>query len=141
MSAITRLLENASPDARRANQIAIDREARVSAGLAKRFDDYVDAKSEKELHQQIAGLLRREGVEWMGHGSMAHKTKYTVGWPDFVIPLPTGKTLYWEVKYGEGKVRPEQAECIDWLQKCGHSAKVIRSYSEALTALREAIDT
>ena len=98
---------------------------------------YPHRHPERDLHKLICNLLLRRGIKWFGHGSTAHRTKYTVGWPDFVIPLPNGKTLYWEVKTTTGPVTPEQDQCLKWLTLNGHRAYVIRGYPQALDLLNE----
>jgi len=125
------LSEHASEDCRRLNP-HLD-----PAKLAAKFDAASEAKSEAELHDQISAMLRRNGVEYVGHGSMAHKTKYTIGWPDYVIPLTNGRVLFWEIKFGAKKPRPEQVTILNWLTNNGHHATVIRSYNQALVEFQK----
>ncbi len=89
------------------------------------------AKSEKELHQQIKDMLNRLGVRFYGYSRMDKATGCTVGWPDFVIPLPGGKVLFWEVKNGHKVPRPEQVECLKFLNEMGQRWALIQSYRQA----------
>ncbi len=117
---------------------AVQKQTRADAEeFDARLSQVAEARDERQLHQQIAGLLRRRGIEWFGHGSTAHRSKYTVGWPDFVIPLPNGRVLFWEVKHGDGRLSAEQVACLDWLRKSGHEAHMIRSYAEAVEMLEK----
>lgn len=97
----------------------------------------VACKSEKELHDLIKALLNRYGVEWYGHGRMDKASGYTVGWPDFVIPLPNGKVLFWEVKNGLKVITDEQVKCLKWLHEHDHTAVLIQSYQQAISVLTQ----
>ena len=107
------------------------------AETTQEIQERVEAKSEKVLHDQIVCLLGRSGVKFFGHGRMDKPSAYTVGWPDFVIPLPNGTTLYWEVKNGIKPPRKEQVECLQYLHESGHKAALIQYYSDAVNILNE----
>jgi hypothetical protein len=134
-------LEALPPHLRQLNATTIAAAQKKTRDDATEFDarlsQVAEARDERQLHQQIAGMLRRRGIAWIGHGSTAHRSKYTVGWPDFVIPLPNGRVLFWEVKHGDGKLSPEQVECLDWLRDAGQLVHVIRSYAEAVETLEK----
>ena len=85
--------------------------------------------SEAALHDFILEECRRRG--WLAfHGSMAHRTKRTVGEPDFVILTPGGRLLLVECKTSQGKLSPEQLAIACHARKLGHSIHVIRSQQE-----------
>lgn len=101
------------------------------------IQEEVHIKYEKELHDLIKALLNRSGVEWYGHGRMDKASGYAVGWPDFVIPLPNGIVMFWEVKNGLKTPTVEQVKCLQYLQKSGHKAYLIQSYQQAVSVLNE----
>jgi len=117
-----------------------DRKALGKAGRTmQEISAQHEVKSEKELQNQIRDLLRRFNIEWYCWSRMDKKTHQKVGWPDFVIPLPRGKTLYWEVKHDHGMPSKEQKACLEWLYKEGHRVSLIRSYMQAYKELTEAL--
>lgn len=91
---------------------------------------------ESDLHDDILDLCRRKG--WIAlHGSTAHKTKRSIGEPDFTILADAGRVFFFECKSKEGKVRPEQAALHAWAAKLGHTVHVIRSLEALLEIARD----
>jgi hypothetical protein len=43
------------------------------------------------------------------------------GWPDFVVPLPLGRVLWWESKTPTGKLSEDQKRVHASLRRMGHS--------------------
>src|SRR4030095_11263556 len=78
--------------------------------LQEIMDKFV-AKSEKELHQQIEGLLRLKGIQSF-HSRTDKRTTRPVGEPDFLMAIK-GQACAVEVKYGDGKLMEEQATILD----------------------------
>lgn len=90
---------------------------------------------ESELHSHIIEECKARGLLY-GHGSMAHKTHYTPGWPDFVIVKPPAYVawdhpiLFVECKTKTGKLTPEQRAVEAHLRKLGQTLHVVRSIEE-----------
>lgn len=53
--------------------------------------------------------------------------RYARGWPDRIVVLPAGNTLWVELKRPGGKVSPLQTKLHKELQSRGHSIHVIDS--------------
>lgn len=84
---------------------------------------------ESDLHDDIKGECRLRG--WIPFsGSMAHKTKRTVGEPDFIIATDDGRTLYVECKTRTGKITPAQQATLHWLLHNKQIAFVVTSIEE-----------
>lgn len=101
-----------------------------------------EIKSEKQLQEQIASLLRNRGIVFQ-RSRMDRKTTGTVGIPDFLFALRTypgqqfGRPCAFEVKMPTGKLSDEQARCIARMTDNGWDVRIIHSVSEALQALNE----
>jgi len=63
-------------------------------------------KSERDLQNQIADLLRLRGI-WFDQDAMHKRRTGTKSTPDFIFCL-NGKFVAWEVKFGNGKLDPGQ---------------------------------
>lgn len=92
-----------------------------------------EAKSERQLQDQIASLLTRSGV-WFARQRMDRKSNLRVGTPDFLLCVD-GKFVAWEVKLPSGATTLEQDHELEEIKKCGGTALVIRSYREAMDSL------
>lgn len=108
--------------------------AQKAAKKADRLQSANDASEcESELHGQIMDECRRRG--WIPlHGSMAHRSKRTLGEPDFVIPI-YGRVLFVEAKTKTGKLTMEQQAYGAYLAKHGHTLHVVRSLQDFLAIL------
>lgn len=86
---------------------------------------------EDDLHQKILDDCATRG--WIAlHGSMAHRTKRTIGEPDFIVVADRGRVFFIEAKSKDGKVKREQAALLAWAKRLGHRGAVIRSLAEFL---------
>lgn len=68
------------------------------------------------------------------HGWLTYKLdsgRISRGWPDRLVCLPGGITLFIEFKSPTGKVTPLQAHIHDKLRALGHIVHVCRAASEA----------
>jgi hypothetical protein len=93
---------------------------------------------EAELHAQILDECRRRGYP-VHHARMDRPATCGVGTPDFVIALLGGRSLWVEAKSKTGKLKPEQAAWLAALRRHGHAAEVVRSMSEFINAVKEAM--
>ena len=84
---------------------------------------------EADLHDEIIAECRKRG--WICfHGSMAHRTKRTIGEPDFVVLADRGRVFFCEGKARSGKLSPEQLGMALWAEKLGHEIHLIHSLKE-----------
>lgn len=67
------------------------------------------------------------------------KTMLTPGWPDCVIILPRGKTLFIEVKSEKGRLSDEQKALRLQFLHLGHSWTTIRSFRAFLGLITELV--
>lgn len=88
---------------------------------------------ESDLHQQILDWCKRNG--WLClHGSMAHRSRRTLGEPDMVVILPQGRVALIECKSRTGKLSTDQLALKMLAEKLGHTVHVVRSLQEFVVA-------
>jgi hypothetical protein len=106
--------------------------------------------SEKELHRQVAGLLRIRDIVFFD-SRMDRKSTVQIGMPDFVFcfvrtlePTDTTASLLrwpvpccWELKIDNRKLEPAQELMFQRLTVNGWKCSVIRSVAEAVSQLKE----
>ena len=98
-----------------------------------------DDDAEGDLHDMIiAWTNRQDPAVVYGHARMDKKSTYTEGFPDFILLLPGGVTLLIECKVGANDLSEAQQIFISRAKHLGHEVKVVRSYQEFLTAVKEA---
>lgn len=103
-------------------------------------DTYVDGlhnkvECESDLHEEIRQECAKRG--WLAfHGSMAHRTRRTVGEPDWTILADGGRTFYVECKTATGKLSVEQQGVILWAGKLGHKIHVARCIGDFLNIIK-----
>lgn len=110
-----------------------------------------EAKSERDLQQQIISLLRLKGIE-PNVSRMDKRKTDRVGWPDVVFCVSqrpvsemgdsqVGRSFAcaWEIKHGTGALSKEQTQMAIRLQSPPNCwrYRVIRSANEALLELRQ----
>jgi hypothetical protein len=78
--------------------------------------------TEKAFQATIVQAARYAGwrVYWVWNSMHSPK-----GWPD-VVCLKDGRILIYEVKTEQGRIRPEQLECLALLQAAGIPARIVR---------------
>lgn len=59
------------------------------------------------------------------------------GMVDIVIAMPSGRTLWLELKSRKGRLRKEQERTILSLLRCGHEAHVVRSFKAFLRLVNQ----
>lgn len=94
-----------------------------------------EAKSERDIQNQIANWLLLHGV-WFTRSAMNKRTTNTLGTPDFLLAV-NGRAIGLEVKFGAGKLRPEQENAITEMGKNGWCVAVVRSLPEAIEFIEE----
>lgn len=92
-------------------------------------------KTEKELQAQLSALLRRNDLDFI-NPDMRKKSALPVGWPDYTIFLPNGKTIFWEAKVWT-PLRPDQLRVRARLEAKGHQYRVIRDLLQAQEHLKQ----
>lgn len=82
-------------------------------------ENHLAVDKESKLHDAIIQECKARG--WIAfHGSMAHRSKRTLGEPDFTILADNGRVFFIEAKAKAGKLRTEQIAVKVWAQKLGH---------------------
>jgi hypothetical protein len=95
-----------------------------------------DAKSEKELQEQLLAYLEEHRGIVVFYSRMDRKTSNRKGQPDFLFAFK-GIPVAWEVKTPIGKLRPEQEAIAPKLLANGWRYSVVRSVQQAKTILDE----
>ena len=106
------------------------------AGLtAAECTQIAEAKSERDLQNQIANWLRLHGYAFYV-AAMNKKTTGPVGWPDFTFAV-NGRACALEVKFGSRKPDPAQWECMAAMMENGWRVEVVRSLEDAIATIRK----
>lgn len=118
------------------------------------INQMAEAKTERELHKQVANLLRLRGIEFFD-SRMDKRTSRPVGEPDFVFAVWIEATRAdknqlavldrwpaacgWELKLPGKNLDPDQAAMFEKLTKHPNAwiCRVIRSVDEALAELKK----
>ncbi len=83
---------------------------------------------EKALHAQIRDFCRAR--KWLYFtGSMAHRSRRTLGEPDFTILAP-GKVLFIECKTATGQLSDDQKQVQREADRLGHCIHIVRSLDD-----------
>ena len=91
---------------------------------------------ERILHACILAECWRRG--WpVVHARMDRPATVAIGTPDFVIAMPTGRTLWIEAKASKTKVSQEQLAWIASLKRQGHFAYIVRSLFEFQSIIKK----
>lgn len=93
------------------------------------------AEAEEELHNEIIDYCRTHGWVYY-HGSMAHRTRRTVGEPDFSIRADRGRVFDIEVKRPGETLSPHQLANLIQCERLGHTVHVVRSMDEFLAVVQ-----
>lgn len=88
----------------------------------------IDLKNERDLQKLIANWLHLHNIPFIQARNDKRST-IAVGWPDFTFPL-NGRFVAIEVKFGKGKLRPEQEKFIAQLNAHDAIVGVVRSFDE-----------
>lgn len=86
------------------------------------------ARSERELQNQIAGLLTIRGI-WFCRSRMDRPTTQAKGVPDFLLCL-LGHAVALEAKYDKGKLSAEQERTHEQMKANGWKVHVVRTLDE-----------
>lgn len=111
---------------------AADRRA-LGVQSAEEATGKFEQRQEKALQTEIRKLLsflRAKGECQFINPPMNKRSELPVGWPDFTIFLPGGRTLLIECKAAGGRLRPEQSETSKKMGAMGHKVHVVRSFLE-----------
>jgi hypothetical protein len=89
---------------------------------------------ESDLHYKILEYCKSR--RWLCfHSSMAHKTRSTLGMPDFIIAADRSRVFFIECKSAKGKLSPQQLGIKLMAEKLGHQVDVCRSFREFLAVV------
>jgi len=114
---VARLL---SPEERRRSKVMTSKEAA----------DKQEAKSERELHDQLIAYLHHRGVQEIIHSRMDKRTTNRRGLADICFAFH-GVPVAFEAKTKEGRVSIEQQQCGVRMLKDGWRWAIVRSLAEA----------
>ena len=84
---------------------------------------------ESELHRQIADSCHRRGWKPF-HGSMSHRSRRTLGEPDFIVMASNGRVLFIECKVKNRKRSPAQIGVQMIAEINGHTVHLVRALKE-----------
>lgn len=88
----------------------------------------------RDIHKPVIQFLRKNHLPYINHRPDV-KSGIRSGWPDFSIFL-AGRCLFLEAKTETGVVSPKQWICIADLERAGNTVKIVRSASEAISAVQ-----
>lgn len=94
------------------------------------------AARERELHDQVANLLRLRGVRYLGHSRMDRKTSRRKGEPDFIFSHRSPKLddiaepCAIELKTDSGELSEEQRLCIADMRQDGWEVLIARNLED-----------
>ena len=91
------------------------------------------APLESELHQSIEAYCKQRRWYYV-HSRMDARTTTAKGVPDFIIALPSGRTLWIECKRKGGKPTSEQLGAHQWLRSLSHEARIVWTFDEFIEA-------
>lgn len=113
-----------------------DRAPMGKAGVTNaEADAKLEAKSETQLQNHIAGLLNQRDLFFI-RNRMDKRPTVRVGMPDFIVIFPGGNALAMEVKHGNGQCSEEQVDlAFEYFHKTKTHVEVVRSLAEAKTVL------
>ena len=132
------ILSTLLPDHILRRMSAADRKQLGAAGItADEALARAAARTERELQDLIAALLRLRGIDYC-QPSPVKKSGITIGWPDFTF-CHHGVPIVLEVKTATGTLRPEQAALHPRLAAQGWRVHVVRTVAE-VKAILDAID-
>jgi len=84
---------------------------------------------ESDLHDDILRVCRERG--WICfHGSMAHRSRRTLGEPDVHCLLPNGVIIFVECKRKKSKLSLEQAAIMTAMKRLGHTLHVVQDLTD-----------
>ena len=86
-------------------------------------------EDESDLHNAIIQYCREKGWGYL-HGSMAHRTRRTLGEMDFVIMAERSQLRLVECKSKNGKLSTDQQAFIAQARRNGHVIHIVRSMEE-----------
>jgi hypothetical protein len=101
------------------------READLKAHIEAYPPDECDPGPESELQERIEKWCKENGFPFFHDRS---RNKNEPGFPDLVIALRDGRTLWIELKSKDGRLKKDQEKWRLQLMALGHEHHVIRSF-------------
>lgn len=92
-------------------------------------------RREYDLHDRIKADCRRMGWKYV-YSDPTRPTTCGEGVCDFIIYADGGRMFHVECKSASGKLSLEQQSFIAWVNKLGHTVKVVRNFTEYLEAIK-----
>lgn len=113
------------------------KETRAPMGKAGMTSDEADEKlrlkSEKQLQEQVANLLRQRNI-WFDRSAMHKRTTGTIGKPDFLFAVE-GNAIGIECKFGDGKLSDEQQKTHKAMLENGWNVFTVTQLNEVQVIL------
>jgi hypothetical protein len=116
----------------------MNREDRPKGKAGKTTEELTVADEEKgelSFHNDISRLLMHRGIAY-GHADPTKKSRYTVGWPDFVFAFG-GQAVGLEAKTRLGKPNLDQQFLHEQMVKNGWLIFIVRDLGTVKTILDE----
>ena len=94
---------------------------------------------EQGLFANWLKLQKEKGLlEYVWHRTDKRSTA-TVGTPDFIVALPSGKTLWIEMKSEGNQPTVEQTQTLENLARLAHSASICHSAADAIALVPQSL--
>lgn len=96
-------------------------------------DNIPDSGPESELAKNICAHAKSQGWPYI-YFPQSEMVRFFLpaGWPDFVIAIPQGRTIYLETKSAKGELRKKQTLMANMFRYLGHEYEKCKSFKRYL---------
>lgn len=123
----------AEPKAKRRGSPEMDLQKRVVAMVRRSYPSIVIAAVQNEK-----GAWSQDPTQAARYGMARKASGVLPGFPDIIMALPGGRTIYLELKAPKGSLSPAQHLVHARLRDIGHRVHVVRSVEEVQFILHDA---
>jgi hypothetical protein len=96
-------------------------------------------RNERQEQRVFSAWMHMKGILYVNPRA-DQKSTIAIGWPDFSVFLDGARTIFIEMKSGDGKCSPEQIARQEQLKQIGHAVYVAWSADEAIKIVRKHLE-
>lgn len=111
----------------------VDRESPIQRGIVT----YLRTVIPDGIVHHCRNEIRKRGSDIAIELSWAKRQGAYKGFPDLLVMVPGGRTVFFEVKAPKGYATPEQRALHEKMRDLGHSVAIVRGIDDVRAALRE----